>query len=311
VTNRRRFAKPGMSMPNPFGGQDQVHGCSVLRDLVKPAGPVDPQIVFLSVQAADGRPLAVLANYSMHDVGEVPSQDVSADYFGAFADRIQQLREADRLDPPFVGILSNGTSGAVDNTYARPPERPAPYERLRHVAGDVAQGVFAQCQKLQYHDGVPLGMVQREVELAVRKPTAEPLVRAKEILADPQRPDKLPHERTYAQRIMRQQEAPAAIRVIVQDLRIGDLGIATSPFETFAETELEIKAKSPLQADVHDRTGQRLLRLPAHARTAPAWRLRDLAGHEQSRDRGLDQAHRCAVGDARRVEGGEGETASC
>jgi neutral ceramidase len=33
VTNRRRFAKPGMPMPNPFGGQDQVKGCSVQREL--------------------------------------------------------------------------------------------------------------------------------------------------------------------------------------------------------------------------------------------------------------------------------------
>lgn len=247
VTNRRRFAKPGMSMPNPFGGQDQVKGCSVQRDLVKPAGPVDPQIVFLSIQAADGRPIALLANYSMHYVGEVPSQDISADYFGAFADRIRQLLGADRLDPPFVGILSNGTSGDVDNTYSEPPGPLPPYARLRHVAGDVAQGVFAQCQKLQYHDWVPVGMVQRELELAVRKPTAEQLLHAKEMLADPQRPDKLPHERTYAQRIMRQQEAPATIRVIVQALRIGDLGIAASPFETFAEMGLEIKAKSPLK----------------------------------------------------------------
>ncbi len=247
VTNRRRFLKPGMSMPNPFGGQDQVKGCSVQRDLIKPAGPVDPQIVFLSIQAADGRPIALLANYSMHYVGEVPSQDISADYFAAFADRIQQLLEADRLDPPFVGILSNGTSGDVDNTYAEPPERLPPYARLRHVAGDVAQGVFAQCQKLQYHECVPLGMVQRELELAVRKPTAEQLIRAKELLADPQRPNKFPHERVYAHRIMMQQEAPVTIRVIIQALRIGDLGIASSPFETFAEMGLEIKARSPLK----------------------------------------------------------------
>ncbi len=35
--------------------------------------------------------------------------------------------------------------------------------------------------------------------------------------------------------------------MIVQAVRIGHLGIATSPFEMFAETGLEIKAKSPLK----------------------------------------------------------------
>lgn len=115
------------------------------------------------------------------------------------------------------------------------------------MAGDVAQGVFAQCRNLPYHDWVPLGMVQRELELSVRKPTAAQLLHAKEMLADPQRPDKFPHELEYARRIMKQQEAPATIRVIVQALRIGDLSIAGSPFETFAETGLEIKARSPFQ----------------------------------------------------------------
>ncbi len=67
------------------------------------------------------------------------------------------------------------------------------------------------------------------------------------MLADPKRPDKLPHERTYAQRIVAQHESPATVRVILQAVRIGDLGIATIPFETFVETGLEIKAKSPLK----------------------------------------------------------------
>lgn len=247
VTNRRRFAKPGTTIPNPFGGQDQVKGCAVQRDLVKPAGPVDPQIVFLSVQAADGRPIAVLANYSMHYVGEVPSQDISADYFGAFAQRIQRLLQADWLDPPFVGILSNGTSGDVDNPYNCPPERLPPYGRLWHVADDVARGVVSQLATLEYRDWVPVDMTQREIELAVRKPTADQLARARQLVADPQRPEAVPHEREYAYRTIRQHESPATLHVIVQALRIGELGIGSMPFEVFAETGLDIKARSPFK----------------------------------------------------------------
>ena len=250
VFNRRWLMKPGTPLPNPFGGTDQVRMNPGYQrpGLLKPAGPVDPQVCFLSVQAADGRPIALLANYSLHYVGNTGRQTISADYFAAFADRIQQLIGADRLDPPFVGILSNGTSGNINNiNYAAPPERRKPYEKIRIVADRVAQAVFAEYKTLSYRDHVSLAMRQRELELAVRKPTPEQLANAREMLADPKRPDKLPHQRTYAHRIMHLHKAPATLSVILQAVRIGELGIATCPFETFAETGLELKAKSPFR----------------------------------------------------------------
>lgn len=249
VFNRRWFLKPGTPMPNPFGGQDKVKMNPGMQDLLKPAGPVDPQICFFAVQSTDGRPIALLANYSLHYVGGTGPQHISADYFAMFADRIQQLIGADRLDPPFVGILTNGTSGDVNNIPFGGPPRPRrkPYEQMRIVADEVAQAVFTQYQKLAYHDHVTLGIRQRELELAVRKPTPEQLARAQDMLAHPERKDKLPHERTYAERIMLQQEAPPTVSVLVQALRIGDLGVAAIPFETFAEIGLELKAKSPFK----------------------------------------------------------------
>ena len=40
-------------------------------------------------------------------------------------------------------------------------------------------------------------------------------------------------------------EWPEKIDVILQTFKVGDLGIAGIPFEVFAETGLEIKARSP------------------------------------------------------------------
>jgi hypothetical protein len=250
VFNRRWLMRPGTPLPNPFGGTDQVKMNPGYRrpGLLRPSGPVDPEVCFLSVQASDGRPIALLANYSLHYVGHTGRQVISADYFAAFADRIQQLIGADRLDPPFVGILSNGTSGNINNiNYAAPPERRKPYEKIRLVADRVAQAVFAEYRKLSYRDSVSLAMRQRELELAVRKPTPEQLAKAREMLAHPEWPDKLPHQRTYARRVVQQHEAPATLSVILQSVRIGELGIAAIPFETFVETGLELKAKSPFK----------------------------------------------------------------
>jgi len=250
VFNRRWLMKPGTPLPDPFGGTDRakMNPGHQRPDLLEPSGPVDPQVCFVAVESAAGRPIALLANYSLHYVGGTRRQEISADYFGAFADRIQQCLGADRLDPPFVGILSNGTSGNINNiNYAAPPERRPPYEKIRLVADRVAQAVSAEYKKLDWRPYVSLDMRQCELELAVRKPTPDQLAKAREMLAHPEWPDKLPHQRTYAHRIIGLHEAPETTRVILQAVRLGDLGIATVPFETFVETGLELKARSPLK----------------------------------------------------------------
>jgi hypothetical protein len=98
-----------------------------------------------------------------------------------------------------------------------------------------------------WHDRVPLGMRQRELELGVRKPTPSQLDHAKMVLADPDRRDKFPHERAYAHRAVQQQESPDTVRVIVQAVRIGESGISAIPFEVFSEIGLELKARNPFK----------------------------------------------------------------
>ncbi len=250
VNNRRWFLKPEIKLINPFGGLDKVrmNPGAGSAELIKPAGPVDPEVCFVSVRSLEGRPIALLANYSLHYVGGVPGTDISADYFGVFADRIQQLLEADRLQPPFVAMLSNGTSGDVNNISFQKPRPPRkPYEQMRYVANDLAQKVFQAHQNLTWQDWVSLDMRQCELALKVRKPTAEQLERAKAILAGAPAMPERPHEATYARRIIHQHEAPEEISVVLQAVRIGQLGIAAIPFEVFAEIGLEIKQKSPLQ----------------------------------------------------------------
>jgi hypothetical protein len=55
------------------------------------------------------------------------------------------------------------------------------------------------------------------------------------------------HEEEYARRTLSLATWPDEIQIVVQAFRIGELGIAAIPFETFAETGLEIKQRSPLQ----------------------------------------------------------------
>ncbi len=252
VFNRRWLVKPGTKLISPFGEDERalMNPGAGNPNLLEPAGPTDPQVSFLSVQAASGRPIALLANYSLHYVGGLPATHISADYFAMFADRIQQLLGADRLDPPFVGIMSNGTSGDVNNINVAGPsqQKYPPYGKMRLVAHDVAEAVFRVQQTRQHREWVELRAVQSELALQVRRPTPQLIERAKQVLGRPKNvPPIHAREEEYARRTLSMATWPAEIRVILQAFRIGELGIAAIPFETFAETGLQLKATSPLQ----------------------------------------------------------------
>jgi hypothetical protein len=155
-------------------------------DLVKPAGPVDPGFSVVSIRAMDGKPIALLANYSLHYVGGIPGKQVSADYFGEFARQIADRLQAQGAGPEFVGILSNGTSGDVNNIdFEHPATRVEPFEKIRQVASRLADSALAAYRETKFQNWVPLNAEQKELPLKYRKPTAEMADRARRVLAQP------------------------------------------------------------------------------------------------------------------------------
>jgi hypothetical protein len=248
LNNRRWFRKAGTIPPDPFGGtadQVQMNPPVASPDLIRPAGPVDPGLTVVSVRTLKGEPLALLANYSLHYVGGTPPGQVSADYFGEFA---RQVRE--RLGAPerFVAMLSNGTSGDVNNIdFRRPRPRRAPFEQIRLVAASVADKALEAYRTIRHRRDVRLAMVERELTLALRKPTAAQLDFARAALAAPDDSQLPRNAKAYARRALAAAEGPATVDVKLQAVRIGELGIVAIPFEVFAETGLEIKRRSPLK----------------------------------------------------------------
>ncbi|MFC1794521.1 hypothetical protein ACFL3Q_13140 [Planctomycetota bacterium] len=250
VFNRRYFMKPGTPTPNPFGGTDRavMNPGRGNPNIFKAAGPTDPEVPFIAVQSRDGRPLALLANYALHYVGPGKGDTISADYFGVFADRIQELLCADRHQPPFVGILSNGCSGDINNInwLQKPTDRPAPYEQMTKVARAVAQTVFQAYKDMTFFDWVELKARQTELTLAVRKPTDEQVAYAQAILKkSPDAKEYHKREKYYARRVLQLHESPETVAIILQTFRVGELGVCAIPFEVFVEIGLELKEKSP------------------------------------------------------------------
>jgi hypothetical protein len=217
-------------------------------NLVEQAGGTDPEIPLLAVQAKDGRPIAVLANYALHYVGGM--EPLSADYFGAFAERLCDRIGANKASPAFVGIMSNGASGDVNNVNfgGMAPGKREPFEQCRIVAESVAAAAFKAYQTIKYQDHVTLAVANREIELGVRLPDDTDLQRAREILEaakDKKVLTTMPE--IYARETVLLSKYPKTVKARLMAVRIGEMGIVSSPCETFTEIGLEIKKKSPLK----------------------------------------------------------------
>ena len=250
VFNRRWHMKPGAKLPNPFGGFDQVrmNPGAGNPELAEPAGPTDPGVSVVAVQSPDGRPIALLANYSLHYVGGFGAGHISADYFGMFCDRVQELLKADREDPPFVAMLSNGTSGDVNNiNFRAPAPKFPPYGKMRAVACDVAAEAVRVTQGIQYRDWVPLGARRKELTLGIRLPAAAEVERAKGILAKADGRALKGAEEVFARETVLMSRWPAEDHLVIQAFRIGDLAVAQLPCEVFTEIGLDIKQRSPFK----------------------------------------------------------------
>jgi neutral ceramidase len=252
VFNRRWFMKEGTMPPNPFGGFDKVKmnpGHSA--NLVKPAGPTDPEVCLLAVQSVEGRWISVLGNYSLHYVGDVGSGQVSADYFAVFCERLETLLGAEHQSPPFVGLFSNGTSGNINNNdYSKPPVRGGPpYSRINAVADEVARASASALKNVTWMAAPVLDARYAELRVQQRRPDAEQVAWAEKTLSTrPKLGEKSNVIATvYAERFMKLKDAESEVSLPLQALRIGDVAITGIPCETFVETGMELKAKNPFK----------------------------------------------------------------
>jgi len=239
---RQWIRRPDKLAEDPFGNlsvRANMHAGAKWEDAVGESGPEDPDLSLISIQTKEGKPLAVLANFSMHYFGD---KDISADYFGLFAEGLQQ-----RIDPQgqMVGIMSHGCSGDIYRVDYKVPAE----QRPKPTIDEYTQGLLDIAMKaytgIQYRDNVDVAMAEKRMTLKYRVPDKQRLEWAQRIMAEVG--DRLP--KTTAEVYAREQillHEKQQTEIVVQALRIGDIGIATTPNETYAITGLKIKAASPL-----------------------------------------------------------------
>lgn len=246
---RRWIRRPDRIADDPFGNptvRANMHAGRNWDDVTGESGPEDPDLSMISLQAMDGRPLAVLANFSMHYFsGE---QGLSADYFGLFSDGLQS-----RISPnnaakhaPFVGIMSHGCSGDIwRRDYKIPPTAGVKDPTIESYAEGLLEIALEAYKSISYEEKADISMAEERLQLNYRVPDQQRLEWAQKIVEElGDRPPKTQQE-VYAmeQLILHERQST---EIVVQALRIGNIAIVTTPNETYALTGLKLKLQSPL-----------------------------------------------------------------
>ena len=238
---RRWITRPDRMQFDPFGKKTvraMMHPGYQNQSYVGPSGPIDDELSVISIQTADGKPLGVLANFSMHYYGG----SGPADYFGLFADRLATGLESDGRAP--VCAMSQGTSGDLHwMDYGKSNKGS---NASRYTDGLVQLAAQA-LEEIRYQDTPPLAMEQKFITLSRRVPDAGRLAWADKLLVNMKgrRPKSRPE--VYAEQARFIHENPTE-QLVLQALRIGDLAITTFPNEVYSITGLKLKAWSPFPA---------------------------------------------------------------
>ena len=241
---RRWIRRPDKIALDPFGNptvRANMHAGKNWEDVTGESGPEDPDLALISVQTTSGKPLAVVANFSMHYfAGE---RGLSADYFGLFCD---DLKEKLNGCENFVAMMTHGCSGDIWRRDYTNPDSWDPKLKIEDYAEGLAEMAVGVLKGIDYNANPTLAMAENRMTLKYRVPDQQRLEWAQKIVEA--MGDRLPKnkEEVYAneQIILHDRQQT---EVVTQGVRIGDIGITTTPNETYAITGMKIKAASPLK----------------------------------------------------------------
>ena len=240
-TNCRRWIRRSDRIGNdPFGERTigaMMHPGYLNPAYTGPAGPIDPELSILSLVSQENEPICILANYSMHYYGA--GGGFSADYYGEFARHLEK-----ELGGGMVGIMSQGTSGDLHwMDYGKPRQRGS----RQQYAAALGKLAVEAWRDIKHRSDATLAMSELLLPLGRRLPSAERLEWARSLneRRGQRRPRNQPE--VYAEQAQWIHDNPSG-ELVLQAIRIGELGICALPNEVYGITGLKLKAQSPLAA---------------------------------------------------------------
>ncbi len=166
--NRRFFMKDGSVGWNPG---------KLNPNIVKPAGPIDPDIGVMYVESLDKKPIATYVNFAMH-LDTVGGMQISADYPYTLS---RLLAEYKGLD--MVTFFANGCCGNINHLDVNWPERQQGHGEAARIGTVLAADILQTYKSLQPAPPGPLRVLREMVKLPIPSVTPDEVRAAKSIAA--------------------------------------------------------------------------------------------------------------------------------
>jgi hypothetical protein len=228
--NRRFLMRDGRQATHPGKGNPEI---------VKPAGPIDPDVGVLAARAPGGELLGVFVNFACH-LTVMGGSGFTADYVYHLRDTMRRHYKKPALP---VGFLL-GAAGDVTQVDNLRPGREFGEEWSSLFGLALGAEVIQTIGRLTWQKEAVLQAIQTVVPIPIRGPSEQPLETPALGLGSGSVADKIyGHER---EEVEKERAKRPVIPCEVQAIRIGHLGLVTNGAEFFCQLGLDIKAASPL-----------------------------------------------------------------
>jgi hypothetical protein len=214
-------------------------------NIVKPAGPIDPEISILAINRAEGSPTAVLTSFALH-ADTVGGTEYSADYPHYLEQTLRGWLKA----PELLSVFAQGTSGDVNHVDVSTDKPQKGHEEAARIGRELGDNVFSAMLTLKEVAHPRLTVATTRVDLPVQQYTPEEVANARSLFNKIQE-RKLPFlVGVKATKIVKIYDRYLGhpIPAQIQAFRIADdTAILTLPGEVFVELGLAIKQQSPFK----------------------------------------------------------------
>lgn len=228
--NRRFLMKDGREITHPGKPGSKTHD-----EIVRPAGPIDPDLGVLAARVPGGAVNGIVVNFACHCT-VVGGNQFSADYV---ADLRKDLKAV--YGPTTEIVFLNGACGDITQVDNQSTAKEFGPEHAAMMGAKLAAEAVRTINRMAWLKTLTTATATETVPVRIRpEPDA---VAEKPAFGLGSGPDEV--YEAERKKVALERERQPVVPCEVQGLRIGPLGIATNGSEYFVEYSLRMKAASP------------------------------------------------------------------